>query len=100
MSVVCIWIIQICNNLTIDIVRFNELFVSNNLCQHLVHKKSATARENPKKGFPWGTMELWFPVEKGLTVNWGDFGHFSNSTSCSSLLLLGMPLVLPGKLES
>ena len=35
-----------------------------------------------------------------FTVNWGDFGHFSNSTSCISLLLLGMPLVLPGKLES
>ena len=34
------------------------------------------------------------------TVNWGDFGHFSNLTICISFVLIYMPTALPGKLES
>ena len=33
-------------------------------------------------------------------TEWVDFGHFSNSTNCISLLSIRMPMALPEKLES
>ena len=50
--------------------------------------------------FSTKTARLFFENNNSDTVEWGDFGQFSNSASCISLLLLGMPLVLPEKLES